>query len=92
MAILIGHSLRPAKKERIIPTTPYAGSRESHTSPPVMDIPDDEDEDLLPVPLDSDSRRWLAELAAATGRAPGDLVATMIREIRVDDEAAHNLH
>lgn len=52
----------------------------------------DDDEDLLPVPLDRDTRAWLRDLAEVTGRAPARLVASMISEIRRDDEAMHRVH
>lgn len=60
--------------------------------PTLIPIDLEDDEDLLPVPLDRDTRRWLVELAQATGNPPARLVATMLAEIRTDDEAAHRLH
>lgn len=57
-----------------------------------MPIEDDDTEDVLPVPLDPESVEWLAMLERETGKPARLLVATMIREIRVDDEAAHSFH
>ena len=51
-----------------------------------------EDEDYLPVPLDRETREWLAVLVRATGAPPGVLVASMLEAIRVDDETAHGFH
>jgi hypothetical protein len=53
---------------------------------------DDDYEDVLPVPLDPASIEWLAMLERTTGKPARLLVATMIREIRTDDEAAHQVH
>lgn len=55
-----------------------------------MAIEDDDDVDVLPVPLDRASIEWLAMLERETGKPACLLIATMIREIRVDDEAAHH--
>ena len=52
-----------------------------------------ENEDLeivpLDVPLDADTIAWLARLVRATGDGPAEIVASMLRMIRIDDEAAH---
>ena len=40
----------------------------------------------LDVPLDADTIAWLARLARATGDRPADMVASMLRMIRIDDE------
>jgi hypothetical protein len=51
-----------------------------------------EDDDILLVPVDPDTAAWLWQLAKATGAPPADLVASMIRDIRVDDETAHRMN
>ena len=43
----------------------------------------------LDVPLDADTIAWLARLVRATGDGPAEIVASMLRMIRIDDEAAH---
>ena len=42
----------------------------------------------LDVPLDADTIAWLARLVRTTGSAPAEIVASMLRDIRIDDEAA----
>ena len=42
----------------------------------------------LDVPLDAATIAWLARLSRATGDHPADMVASMLRMIRIDDEAA----
>ena len=44
----------------------------------------------IPVPLDAETRAWLARLSLATGDSPGRIVSSMLRDIRLDDEAAHS--
>ena len=51
---------------------------------------DNDEEHHLPVPLDAETRRWLAQLSLTTGDSPGRIVASMLRDIRADDEAAHS--
>ena len=53
--------------------------------------PQTETVELVPldVPLDAATIAWLARLARATGDHPADMVASMLRMIRIDDEAAH---
>lgn len=41
------------------------------------------------VPLDSETLRWLTELANNLETTRGNLIASMLRDIRVDDQAAH---
>jgi hypothetical protein len=52
----------------------------------------DDDVDDLPVPLDRETRRWLADLARASGAHPRELIASMLHDIRRDDERAHRYH
>lgn len=82
-ANLIGDRIPRARCVRI---------RESVIPTGVMEIDDDETGDILPVPLDSATIRWLAFLERTTGAPAAQLVAAMIHDIRVDDEAAHQLH
>ena len=42
----------------------------------------------LDVPLDAATIKWLARLARATGDHPARVVGSMLRMIRIDDEAA----
>lgn len=59
-------------------------------------LEDDElDVEVVPLdlPLDRATVSWLARLANATGAHPRAIVASMLKDIRVDDETAHrNLH
>lgn len=58
-----------------------------------MRINDDDDQrdgDVLPVWLDADVLAWLSALSRLTGDSPGQMVAAMLRDIMVDDEAAHD--
>jgi hypothetical protein len=41
------------------------------------------------VPLDDDTAAWLAHLGRVTKTPATEIVASMLRAIRVDDEAAH---
>lgn len=43
----------------------------------------------LTLPLDGDTLAWLCFLAGGCDREAGRIVASMLREIRVDDERAH---
>jgi hypothetical protein len=62
-------------------------------APEVPDIEDDDEVELVPLdlPLDRETMSWLAQLANITGAAPSSIVASMLRDIRKDDEAAHRL-
>ena len=42
------------------------------------------------VPLDDDTTRWLARLSAVTRTPEPEIVASMLRQIRIDDEKAHD--
>ena len=42
----------------------------------------------LDLELDAATIAWLARLSRATGDRPADMVASMLRMIRIDDEAA----
>jgi hypothetical protein len=44
---------------------------------------------IVPLPLDPETEFWLQRLARATGDRPAVIVASMLRDIRIDDEAAH---
>jgi hypothetical protein len=50
---------------------------------------DNEEEVALELPLDKATRDWLAHLSVVTGSAPEQIVASMLRDIRIDDEQAH---
>lgn len=52
--------------------------------------PENENVEVVPldVPLDPATIAWLARLARVTGDHPADIVASMLRMIRIDDEAA----
>ena len=47
------------------------------------------DDDILVLPLDRLTLRWLLKLARCTGDDPAAMVLSMLRMIREDDEAAH---
>lgn len=49
----------------------------------------DPDEEVLPVSLDRETRRWLADMSQASGAHPRELIASMLHDLRMDDEAAH---
>jgi len=51
---------------------------------------DDNVEQNIAVPLDGDTREWLSRLSLATGDPMGRIVASMLRDIRADDEACHS--
>jgi hypothetical protein len=42
----------------------------------------------LEVPLDAATIAWLARLVRVTKTPPADIVASILRDIRIDDEAA----
>jgi len=52
--------------------------------------PEGENLEIVPldVPLDADTIAWLARLSRATGDHPADMVGSMLRMIRIDDQAA----
>lgn len=41
------------------------------------------------LPLDAATAAWLGAISLATGAPVGTVIATMLRDIREDDEAAH---
>lgn len=43
----------------------------------------------MPLPLDPETELWLQRLARVTGDPPAEIVLSMLRDIRIDDEAAH---
>jgi hypothetical protein len=47
----------------------------------------DDEEDILPIPIGSELRAWLAQLSRDTGAAPGILAASILDDVRRDDEA-----
>ena len=51
----------------------------------------DDDVELVPMllPLDRETIAWLARLQRATGDHPNAMVASMLRDIRADDESEH---
>jgi hypothetical protein len=56
-------------------------------------LEDDNDVEVVPldVPMDNATIMWLARLCRVTGARPAAIVASMLRDIRVDDEASHRL-
>lgn len=54
--------------------------------------PDEDDVELvrLALPLDRDTISWLAKLARGNDVEAAKIVASMLHDIRVDDEAAHS--
>ena len=52
--------------------------------------PENEPVEVVPldVPLDPATIAWLARLVRVTGDPPAEIVASMLRMIRIDDEAA----
>lgn len=52
---------------------------------------EDEDLELFPayLPLDRATIAWLARLERLTGTHPNVMIASMLRDIRADDEAAN---
>lgn len=57
---------------------------------PMIDPLTIDDEDILEVPLDPATHAWLAKIARMTKQTPADVVASMVRDIRVDDEQTHD--
>jgi len=54
---------------------------------------DDREPVSLVLPLDQATRRWLTRLAQGNDEQAAEIVASMLHDIRVDDEMAHrNLH
>ena len=51
--------------------------------------PDDDNREALSLvlPLDWATLRWLAKLARGSDEAAAEIIASMLRDIRVDDEA-----
>lgn len=51
----------------------------------------DEDVEVVPMelPLDRRTVRWLARLHSLNGQHPAEIVASMLRLIRIDDEIAN---
>jgi hypothetical protein len=41
------------------------------------------------IPLDRATQAWLARVALATGTSPGMVIASILRDVREDDEAMH---
>lgn len=50
---------------------------------------DHDDVDVLPVPLDRETRERLARFCAETGRPAAVVAAEMLAEVLRDDETAH---
>lgn len=55
----------------------------------VIDIEDDEE--IVPIPLDRATRCWLVQMAAETGAHPSMLAAALLHDIVNDDLRAHGL-
>ena len=56
----------------------------------MMIDPSIDDEDVLEVPIDPATWTWLEKIARITKQTPADVVASMVRDIRVDDEQTHD--
>jgi predicted DNA-binding protein len=54
-----------------------------------MEQANDNDTDLLPVPLDSETRRRLARFCRETGKPAALVAAEMLAAVLEDDEQAH---
>lgn len=55
----------------------------------IAESEDIEDVPML-LPLDPATIAWLARLHRVTGDHPREIIASMLRQIRVDDEASHD--
>ena len=44
----------------------------------------------LPLPLDQATIRWLSQMCGGCDHAAAELIASLVRSIRIDDEAAHS--
>ena len=44
---------------------------------------------IVPLALDQATDAWLKRLARVTGDPPHEIVLSMLRQIRIDDEMAH---
>lgn len=55
----------------------------------VIDTGGAEPLDDVAIELDRATQAWLARVALASGQAPGMLIASLLRDIREDDEALH---
>lgn len=49
----------------------------------------DEQETVFRVPLDDATTAWLLEVAEACHAEPRRVIAAILRDVRLDDEAAH---
>ena len=63
-----------------------SGMTDSH-----LEIDDDERREPIPLvlPLDRNTVAWLAALAHGDDANAAEIVASMLRDIRIDDEKAH---
>lgn len=57
---------------------------------------EDDDSDrcvaVVALPIDRETVAWLNMLAEVTGATPESIIASMLRDIRIDDERMHSLH
>ena len=53
--------------------------------------PDDEEYVLFDVPVDFATLRWLCEIADANHQEPKEVMAALLKETRIDDEAEHGI-
>ena len=53
--------------------------------------PNDDNREAVPLvlPLDRETLMWLAEISGGNDQAAAEIIASMLRDIRVDDEAMH---
>lgn len=82
----------PAPANRIIPVDgQFRRVPESFiTSAMPCPICDDDIEFIpLQLPLDNDTREWLTALARGSDAEAARIIASMLRDIRLDDERAH---
>lgn len=52
---------------------------------------DDDDYELVPVPLDRETRRRLVALSRVVRHAPAQLASSLLHDLLKDDELAHIL-
>jgi len=69
-------------------------SRDSRESRPIMGktVKLDDDIELVPLslPLDRATRKWLVGIAKGSDNEAARIIASMLHDIRVDDERAHS--
>ena len=78
----LGDKIRPS---------PLAANRKILYPESMPALEDDNDLEVVPMELalDRATIAWLARLMHVTGTHPSEIVASMLRDIRADDEQAH---